>query len=398
MREEIAKRQRIIEKLEAEHARILRDGEKERNEVDSELAAKFASLQKENADVERKALEDKQQRKRDFEGRLKQLDDELAEETSLKARLVSSLREELQKVEKDNKEEVEKLEKEIESLDQSRRKRIEELTQEIERTSAGRVQEENNLNDEYELLVRDLESRLTSLQRDNLLEMADKEKLLRELRRRRAAKLEKRRKELEEQESREKKEFDAVQQLHEKELGEFRLRCETELKGLSDKCSGLEEDIEIQSSRFKRLISDEEREFQEKLKDLEDTLASENNLKRREMREIEAVRIREVEELEHNIFLLNKEFEGRGAKLEDLERIQELTDLIEDRKEGLAKVMAEVKKYQSELMSKETQINKVFTNKRRVQVLSALERRATRDQIISKAAEISPRRLPKIEK
>jgi serologically defined colon cancer antigen 8 len=73
--------------------------------------------------------------------------------------------------------------------------------------------------------------------------------------------------------------------------------------------------------------------------------------------------------------------------------------MIRERTDAFERVASELKRYQAELVNRETSWNKVFNNKPKVRMLNALERKLKMDQILASVAS-APRlsTLPPIEK
>jgi serologically defined colon cancer antigen 8 len=102
-----------------------------------------------------------------------------------------------------------------------------------------------------------------------------------------------------------------------------------------------------------------------------------------EIQTIEQQKRQTIADLEAETRMWEEKYNNREARPEDLDRIKKLETLIRERSEAIEKVQQELKHYQSELMNRETAYNKVFNNRPQVAVLSALERRAKRDQMIA---------------
>jgi serologically defined colon cancer antigen 8 len=114
----------------------------------------------------------------------------------------------------------------------------------------------------------------------------------------------------------------------------------------------------------------------------------------REVHEIEAQKRQAIADLEAETKMWEEKYENRDTRPEDLERIQKLEELIQERSEAIEKVQQELKHYQTELMNREKTYNKVFNNRPQVTVLSGLERRAKRDAMIASVSMSASTPLP----
>jgi serologically defined colon cancer antigen 8 len=104
-----------------------------------------------------------------------------------------------------------------------------------------------------------------------------------------------------------------------------------------------------------------------------------------ETAKIEAEKKARIAELEEETRSWENKYNNREPRPEDIEKIKKLESLIAERTAAIDKVQSELKRYQAELLNRETTYNKVFNNKPQVAVLSALERKAKRDAIFAAA-------------
>jgi serologically defined colon cancer antigen 8 len=386
--DECTKRENQIKQLKRELDELTNEWAAEKSRMNVEFAAKLSALQTSNADIERKHEESKRMKEEEFNQQMAQLTQELNRAKDQKEASISKLNEQIESLRRANAVEIDHLTREIAEADRHRTETIRGLNEEIETLKNEMNSELTRLNSEHQMLIEKLTAELEAVRSRNVAELDRREQLLAETEQTNANLLREIQSKLSDQERQQFDELSRLKQQHEQQIQELSAAQQKELQNAMRELDELRREMENQRLNQEQMLSNEEREYNAKMEALKNQYETERSRAIMEMRELEAEKKVLIGGLELEIKDWEDKFNNRGPRPEDLDRIRELEELIRTRTEQYERVVDKTKRMQADLIGTEISVNKVFTEKPRVGVLSALERKVKRDQLIAQVGSI----------
>ena len=197
---------------------------------------------------------------------------------------------------------------------------------------------------------------------------------------------------IQEEEAEANRKLNDLKESNEAKIRELEESQRNEISILNAELEKLKQEGEAQRLTHAELLANQQKEYDDKMKEIREQFEIEKSQITAETQEIEKSKRKAIADLEAETKEWEEKYNNRDARPEDLERIKKLEDLIKERSDAIEKIQQELKHYQSELLNRETTYNKVFNNKPQVGVLNALERKVKRDQMIAQVG--SSTKLP----
>lgn len=394
----IHQRQQTVNEHRETVARLKREWEVERASINDEFSGKLTSLQTSNAEWEKRVIADGESEKARY------------------SREMAEKRDQLGKVKDSKKSVVQELTKQSASLDAKQTQEITVMNEEITKAVNARDARLAILEDQISELEHALEVDLKTMQIEHEAILSEQERAYDDERYRNESEITRKGQELVNKETRNqsqltilqaqvgdeqqryRKELFLLKQSQEDDLEEMTADNEQEARDMSDGVSTLRQQVENERVEQEHALSEISNDQNVKLEKMKMQYESERSSLSETCVLSEAAKTAAIAEIDRDADVWHDKFNGRGIRPEDAEIVQRLNDSIRDRVDALEAVTRELSRYQSEVLNRETTFNKVFSNRPRVQVLSALERRVKRDRISTTATTVSSGRLPRIDK
>ena len=361
MKKDVAERQAKILSMKKEMEKMENEWKEEKQKLINDWNIKFENLQKQFTEEERQNEEARRMSVKDYTAKLEELKNELAQAEEEKVKELARIKAETEEEKKKGEAEIAKLEAQVAKLAAEHQPSIADLENQVKQLEDETTKKQHEIEDKRKTDVASLNEELNRLIREGRQQCNEASAELFKLKQEHQRKLHNMRYDLKQTEldvqyqvmEHERKRQAELEQLaneqrHEIEVLNIELsRIQRETDQLKHR--HVEEIQRIQELHEKRL-EQQKLEFEDQRTKLED----ENKRILEEKQNI-------VNDLEASIKELEAKYQNRDARPEDIEYIQRLEELVQERQDSLDKIVTDFRSFENELLTHENLYHKVFS-------------------------------------
>lgn len=390
---EVQERQAKISAMKKELERLEEEWKGEKQQFINDWETKLENLTKQIREEEMQNEEARRMSVSQYEEMLEKLKEQLTEAENHKAEELKKIRKETEDQKQKKEAEIESLEKVAEKLKAEHAPGVADLEKQLENMEKLSIQKQKEAENERKRVVSDLQDEFRKIRAEGRRKIQEAEDELFKEKQEQERKLHEKRMELEQYQldsqfaalafQRQKQmEFEQIenQQKHEIEFMNIELhRIHNDTDHLKE--VHMEQMRKIQESHDQRRLEQKEQFEKQRLKIEEDN--------ERSIAEKESI----IKGLETSIKEWEDTYNNRESRPEDLEYIQRLDELIQERQDGLDKLSVIFQNFERELMTHETVYHKTYSGEPPPVPLNPVSDRRMKKERALKAVS-SAKRIP----